>query len=296
MSTSALLQEAQCWNWPGTEASLFIYSFGGQRTMEERLVAIVETGCSMNKAKQDRYWNGLDEFSARLKAKEVKTVTQSGLKALLSELGLQPVSWSDWSKLLSRCRGLVAAQNRRAIDGRYYSQPASTPQELALLMCYGDCDAMTGQPLAILDRSLDAYAIPHPVQIVHSQLIHLVNSITLEGGHALGNVCAMSKWHNYFKGSFFPFYTREALRVWGVQEMASHVAELTPTRMAGKLCWDLMRSFIASVLSNEEYAGQVSAIALQPSLWLSLTAICFTFQIDLANLSPDIVMATMNQS
>lgn len=110
----------------------------------------------MNKAKQSTYWQGLKAFSILLRDKDLPPIRRSNFPAILSDLGLAPVEWADFCKLLSRCRSLVGAQNKHAKDGRLYTRAPSSPEKLALLMCYGDCDAMTGEPLAIVDRSLDA--------------------------------------------------------------------------------------------------------------------------------------------
>lgn len=68
----------------------------------------------------------------------------------------------------------------------------------------------------------------------------------------------MSKWHNYFKATFFAFYTRQALEEWALKELQLAETELIYTVMGSKICWDLICSFISSVLRCESENREVS--------------------------------------
>lgn len=147
----------------GSQTNLIEYSFGGQRSLEERLQVMIGSAGSMNHQRQREYWQKLGGFVQALKGTSLKPIKPENLAATLAVFGISPVTWEDWSKLLKRARGCLAAQQQKRSNGRRYTAAASQAEQLALFMCFGDVDGLTGEPLPVEKRFLDAYvqALPH---------------------------------------------------------------------------------------------------------------------------------------
>jgi len=110
----------------------------------------------MNRVKQIAYWANVQAVYTRISEAVLPAIRKSNIKALTAELGLQTPKWTEWQVLLSRARGCLAGQAAKSAKGRRYTEIASSAERLALFMCYGTVDAMTGETLPLSLRSLDA--------------------------------------------------------------------------------------------------------------------------------------------